>query len=262
MIIYPITFFDYLEIMLIAYTLYHISMWLQKDRCFPLLVYAYMYGFCCCIAYIAGLHVILLLIPYSTLIFCMVGIIMHKDALQKNLIAHKHINSAAKTQDPQWLEHMLSSALIHINNQKQCTILIEHTDDMSAFIHTPFILNTPTDKIFLDIIMNRYVFDGTHMIWLRSSGIIMSCKAQWKQQTSFDPDVQQEFALLHTHKTDAIVCFINQKERTCTLIISGNTIPHLTIYNACQLIRKHINVYNQSDIVQRNPYDVPPFHHI
>lgn len=251
---FPLIWQEYIEIGLIAFIIYNVSVWLRKDKHTPLLGYAYMYGMVVCAAYALELHAVITLLPIVTPLFFIVGVIIHQDILQKNIVTHKHITYKTPL-DPQWLELIFSKSLTHINKQKQIILLIEHTDDISPFISTSFKLYNAIHKDLLDICMHPSVFDGSYMIWIQSSGTLISSHALWHQQqqgTLPDTDMQQELSLLYTRKTDALVCTIDQQQRTCTLLIYGKTISLLTTHNACQLIRKHIQTLDTSVNVQRN----------
>jgi len=253
---YPITLADYSEILCIAIIAYKLSAWLRKDTHTPLLAYAYCYGAALLCAYLFELPVILALAPFITPIFFIMGIILHQESLQKNIITHKHSTQTIPP-DANWLEYLLSSALMHINEQKSITFVLEHTDNISPFLIAPCMLNVKIHKSLLDIMLNPHIYETNHMVWIQSSGTLMSSQAMWKNPSniSFDDNINKEFSLLYTHKTDALVCILDQQSRTCTLIIKGNTMPHLTTYNAIQLIRKHIQCAAETVITKKVPHE-------
>lgn len=241
MIIYPQNWYDYSEILLIAIPIYVISGWLQKDTHTPLLGYAYLYGVIAFGAYTLQLQVILTLLPITTLLFFMFGLIIHQDMLQKNIVTHKHI-SYEELIEPQWIEHLLSSALATINPQKSVTIVIERTDSLRPFLITPFILKTKPHKALLDILLHAQTYDGTHMLWVQQNGLIISSQALWHhtQALSIDPTMHNDISLFYTQKTDALVCIVYQATRTCTLMIHGTSITNITMHNTHKLIQKYI----------------------
>ena len=173
----------------------------------------------------------------------MLFIMMHQEALQRNLVALKNITPAyAQTDD--WLETLLQSCLVIINKNKSVTCVIENHDRLDEFIDFPLLINADMRKGILELLLETPSYDHHKMIWADTHGRLRAINATWKvldtQQTTHQQGTWHEHAMLYSTQTDALVFHVNPITRNFTIIVHNKQFDNVTAHHALKLIQKHI----------------------
>ena len=201
------------------------------------------YGYCSVwgISYLAGFVTISsFLIAYSPLILTLL-VIGHQHSLQKNLVA-LHKIQARKQPATNWVEAMMRTILVTINDNKSITCLIERSDDLSNLIQAPFLIQAPVSEQLLTMVMQNNAFDDAKMVWLGDTGTLMAINSQWNHsletQVTDTKSTWYEDALLFTAKTDAIMIHADAESRLFTIISDGSTYEQLMATQARDLVTR------------------------
>ena len=124
---------DPLEILFFITIFYFFSLWLKKDRQKNLLFYFYCYCCVIIIAFYAQLPTLSTMLFLSAPVALMLFILVHQETLQKNFISLKNA-SAPKILPTDWLEELLRTCLVAINNNKEVLCVIEHRNNLETFL--------------------------------------------------------------------------------------------------------------------------------
>ncbi len=275
----PTTWHDGIEILFFSSLFYYLALWLRKDRQQNLLWYFYGYCAVTLIAYNANLPTVSFFLLLFSPAIIMLFIIMHQDILQRNFVALRHI-TPAHTTTHNWLEALIQTCLIVINNNKTITCIIERNDNMHTFLHVPFIVHAPLHTALLEVLVNCDSYDQHKMVWIDAHGNLEGINAAWRHsiiQTSHHENMEQtqdkthgektsldkarmekinlekahiekmhlektslEDALLYTTKTDALIFTINPETRTFTIIMCGNQLQKVSAHHAYTTIQKYL----------------------
>jgi len=252
--ILPITWHDGIEILFFSSLFYYLALWLRKDRQQNLLWYFYGYYAVTLIAYHANLPTVSLFLLVFSPAIIMLFIIVHQEILQRNFVALRRI-TPAHTTTHNWLEALIQTCLIVINNNKSITCIIERNDNMHTFLHVPFIIHAPLHTALLEVLIDSDSYDQHKMVWVDAHGNLEGINATWRHaltEQSNQEDLVQlsegnllEDALLYTTKTDALIFTINPKTRTFTIIMQGNQLQKVSAHHACTTIQKYLtNMHN------------------
>ena len=232
---------DMIEITVFSALFYYVALWLKKDSHKNMLLG--FYGYCSVwgISYLAGFVTISsFLIAYSPLILTLL-VIGHQHSLQKNLVA-LHKIQARKQPASNWVEAMMRTILVTINDNKSITCLIERSDDLSNLIQAPFLIQAPVSEQLLTMVMQNNAFDDAKMVWLGDTGTLMAINSQWNHAletpVSDKKATWYEDALLFTAKTDAIMIHADAESRLFTIISDGSTYEQLMATQARDLITR------------------------
>lgn len=242
---------DALEILFFTTIIYYFSLWLKKDRQKNLLGYFYAYCLVAFVAYHAQLSALTFLLAVTSPVMLMLFILMHQTTLQKNFIALRTITPAHK-ETTDWLETLMRSCLIALNNNKEILCVLEHTDSLQDFLSTPLIFRTPLHEQLLDIIINSNSYTQERLLWITTGGILQGINAQWNTAHLSEAHVLstwQDNALFFTSKTDALVFHLAPNSRLFTIIVHGKEFSTITSSQALIFIKKHCAV-PRSDSVQ------------
>jgi len=241
---------DIIEILLLSSLLYYIARWLKKDTQKNLLPYFFGYCLIALLAWTAPLPTIAYFVAWYTPAVLMLFMLMHQETLQRNLVALKNITPATISTDEDWLETLLSSCLVIINNNKEITCVIEHRNHLQNFLHAPLLINADLRKGILELLLESASYNHHKMIWVDTTGRLRAINASWsltKKQVFADNAPLLQEALAHTTQTDALVFHINPVTRTFTIIAHGKTFDNVTAHHALQLIRRHIHSSKRSN---------------
>lgn len=252
--ILPITWHDGIEILFFSSLFYYLALWLRKDRQQNLLWYFYGYSAITLIAYHAQLPTVSLFLLLFSPAIIMLFITIHQDILQRNFVALRHITQAEKTTH-NWLEALIQTCLIVINNNKSITCIIERNDNMHTFLQVPFIIHAPLHTALLEVLINSDSYDQHKMVWIDAHGNLEGINATWRhgltQENNQESMIQfsegnlLEDALLYTTKTDALIFSITPETRTFTIITQGNQLHKVTAHHAYTTIQKYLkNMHN------------------
>lgn len=254
-----------IEIVFFSYLFYFITNWLKKDTSKNLLPYFYGY---CLIAF-CSYNLQLTTINYALFVFAPAGlclfILAHQDTLQRNFVALKNITPLPK-QSNNWIELLFRSLLQAVSLQKKIIVLIECTDSLDPFLHTPFALNAPLTYDLLMLLTHSPSYDLDSYIWINKQGIIRGINSAWKKPFALKSTLATKAddwisnALVYTSKTDACMFLIDPDTSRCTIIHGGQQQKNIQTNHAMQIImmltkQKKEMVYetNKKNHAQRTP---------
>jgi len=238
---------DSIEIIFFCFTFYAISIWLQKDRQKPLLLYFYGYCFITIAAYYTNLSTLTTVLFFSAPATSMLFILLHQTTLQKNIITPKKYVPAQQKKDD-WLETFFRSCLIAMNNNTPVLCVIEHTDALNTFLTTPLPLSSPIQEQLLSLLFSSSVYDPEKLVWITTQGTLCGINATWN--SSYDPDWQKSSltstvpgyhnALFFTQKTDALIFYLDPNKRSISLFIQGTLFENISIQQTLQRIKNYV----------------------
>lgn len=243
---YFFTWRDALEILCLTTAIYYFSLWLTKDRQKNLLPAFYGYCLLLCFAYNAQLttlsQLMLLFSPMIGTIF----FLLHQQTLQRNFIALRNVQPA-RAQNDDWLETLIQTALIALNNKKEILCVIERHDSLQEVINTPLTLHANLKKGLLDILLDSQSFNHQQMLWLNAQGIVLGMNAQWSTLPILTTDEQgseeiswKDAALFFSAKTDAIIIKTNAHKRSFDVVVYGKTYDNVTASNIIPVLKKYL----------------------
>lgn len=250
---------DAIEVLFFTTIFYWLITWLHKDSEKKLLPYFFSY----CILTLVSHMMALSSITYTLLIFSpvtiMLFILVHQDTLQRNMIALKHNTKEPITRTQKdWLSILLRSGLQAISHGKSIIILLEHTDMLRSYLTTEYQCESYLSEGFFSLILNSTSYSPQKMIWINSKGTLCGInttwKASWHPETYTEPNAWIDDALIYTDKTDCLLLYLDAKNHRCTLTMQGKIYEKLTIDQAADHIKKHIE-YNHYSIEKGFHYD-------
>jgi hypothetical protein len=238
---------DSVEILFFATAVYYFSLWLKKDRHKNLLGYFYSYCLIAFTAYQANLSTVTTLLCVASPVVILLFIVLHQTTLQKNFVTLRNIVPAHKdTTD--WLEIVIRSCLVALNNNKEIACVIEHQDSLQEHLTTPLTLNAHVKEDLLNIVFESQSFNQQQLVWINSRGMLLGMNAQWHtlpekswefatHTTSLD---WQQAALFYTSKTDALLFHIAPTTRTFAIVVHGKLFDAIPTSNALPFIKKYL----------------------
>lgn len=243
---YFLTWRAIVEILFFSTLFYQISLWLKKDRHLNLL--GYWYGYCVVglVAHALQLNtissVLFLFAPTIIMLFMM----MHQEQLQKNFVALRTLQPA-RTPTADWVEQLIRSCLVSVNNNKGLICVIERTDSLQDFLTTNCLFNAELHGATFDTLITSDIFNDKKLVWLNDHGTLRGLNASWDLgiddvwHAAADIPAWQQDALFFTQKTDAIVLGITTANRSFTIIARGKRYENIAAHNALKFLKKIIN---------------------
>ncbi len=243
---------DFIEIVFFSSLFYYASRWLKKDKQKNLLIPFYSYCALCFSAHYLELttvsYTLFLFAPVAAMIF----IVIHQEQLQRNFISLKNI-TPAKQVHLDWLETLIKTALLTINNGKKVTYIIEREDSPQDTISTSLQFNAQLEQGLLEILIASSSFDQNRMIWVNTKGQLVGINAEWRTPSSsveFETAAEKlpqwkKNALFFTTKTDSIVVHINPTSRTFDVVLNGMVIDRMHATKTLELLKKYV-VYKKN----------------
>lgn len=237
---------DCVEVFFFSTVFYYFSLWLKHDNQKNLLSYFYTYCGITLGAYALQLTTISFFMVLASPMVFVLFVVFHQDILQKNFVALKNIKPAHKA-PVDWLDTLVRVCLIAINNNKEVLCVIEHSDNLDAFLEKSYPLKTDIDKELLNIVMQSSVFDQRKIIHINTYGRLLGINAAWSTQldeqwiTKEAKELHkwQQDALWVTSKTDALVLKTTPKTGSFVLIVRGKKYEKIKAAN----IKKFVNNY-------------------
>jgi hypothetical protein len=242
------------EILFFSALFYQVALWLKKDHTKNLLPYFYGLMLLAFGAHILHLPSISYIMLVSWPIALMLFIVMHQKTLQHNLIALKNIQvSKAPTAD--WIETVVAHCLTSLNNNTPLYCVIENSDALDTFLHSPLMIEAPLQKELLAFIKSSSSFNPDTMLWVNSHGIVRGINCTWRSylnntgtynssganSQSYLQDWKND-TLLHTSNTDTLALFADPATRSFTLIHRGKVAHHLNAQHVLyQLTKEYKN---------------------
>lgn len=241
---------DCIEIVVLTVIFYQTARWLHYDKQSKLLMYALMFAFAGLSAYLLELSTLTTLFAWYCPTISTLFILFHHKTLQRNFIALTETPQQTKTSDD-WLEIIMSLALYNMHHARATQCIIQHTHELSDFVHSSFLLNTPIQQELLTILCDSNSYKETEALWIQSNGMLRGINTVWRQQskqkqlkTSGAHTTQsmlgnQEILTLTT-QTDALVFMLDPVSSLFTVIIGNTIFKQISAHHAVQLIKKHI----------------------
>lgn len=238
---------DILEILFFSTIMYYFSLWLKKDRQKNLLLYFYSY--CAIVLTTHHLH----LTTVSSFLFItspitiMLFILFHQELLQRNFVMLRNIKTSHPEQGD-WLETLLRTTLVAVNNNKEIQCIIEHHDSLATIVTTPLVLYADLQKNLLDMLLESDAFDQHKMVLVNSHGRLLGINASWNAQLHeswIADDVKskekwQQDALFFTAKTDAIIFKITPANRSFDIVAQGKIFNNVSAPLALKTMQKYL----------------------
>ena len=254
-----LTWRDCMEIFFFSCMVYSLTKWLKKDTEKNLLPYFYGY----CLITLCSYHLQLPTVTYCSFLFAPVVIMLfmlfHQETLQRNLIALKNISPPAH--HPQdWLETVLRHMLKALNEKKSLLLLLEHTDSLSSYLEVAYSLDAHITEGTFHLLFEKELYDPMSMLWIKSDGTLRGInsvwKASWHPSHYSDSRAWIDDAIAYTTKTDAVIMQLNPEDHACTVAFNGTIHEKISVDQAAQLIKKHIEYPIQSQVKKGYEYGV------
>ncbi len=252
-IITIINWHDAIEIIFFSSVIYYFSRWLVGDKQKNLLFAFYGY----CIALIAAFHFnlssIATLLFIGSPIIAVIFILLHKETLQRNFITLKNVIPAQAPVQEHWLESLMRSCLIAMNNNKELLCVIEQKDSLVELLDTRFFIDAPLHKGLLDLLLENSSFESKKIVWITQNGLLRAINAEWKlteQESHFPaqnnmPAWKQEASFISS-KTDAIIFKASAEQRLFDVIVEEKHFEQLNTSTMIKLIKKYQGILEQS----------------
>lgn len=239
-----LTWRDCIEILFFATTFYYLILWLKKDTEKKLL--PYFYGYCALtfLTYTMQLSTITYCLFLFSPVIIMLFMLMHQDLLQRNMIALKNITATTKpSQD--WLSCIMRNSLKALHDNKEILILIEHTDSLSPYLKSQYMIKAPITDDFMTLLLNNNLCNAQHMVWIKTDGtaqgVHVSWKASWHPASYNNTNEWIDDAVAYTTKTDAVIMHTDAQKQRYTIAYNGKIQQELTVEQAGQIIQKQTN---------------------
>lgn len=257
---YFVTWRAIVEILFFSTLFYQLALWLKRDRHHNLLAYWYSYCLIGLVAYALQLKTISSVLFFFTPAIIMLFLMMHQEQLQKNFVALRSL-TPSRSPSPDWLEQLIRSCLVAVNNNKALICVIERKDSLQDFLTSPFIFNAELHSATFDMLITGNAYDDSTLIWLNDHGVLRGINATWnapkdeiwKSDASELPAWQHD-ALFFTAKTDAITIGIDPKHRTFTIITRGKRFENIAAHNALKFVKKLITL-NEEGAIHYEKYE-------
>ncbi len=248
-IIQLLTARDALEIIFFSCVVYRFSRWLKQDHQKNLIPYVYTYASVTACAYYMPLPTVALFLLVSAPVGLVALIVLHQETLQKNFITLKNYVPAQRD-NTDWVETLIRSSLIAVNNNKTVRCVIETGDSLTTMLSTSLSLHAHVNQELLDIVFTSTACKPETMIWMSADGIIKGINTSWNahydttwvDHTMHNLAQWKQDALVFTKKTDALIFNITPDTRSFELIINGTAFDQVSATHALHMIQKHITI--------------------
>lgn len=238
---------DGIEILFFAVAFFYAAEWFKQDRTQPLLGYFYGYLALTLASYFTGLFAISFVLCALSSAVAMVFILIHQNTLQKNYVALRNLTPRKQAHQSNWVELLVRSCLVAMNNKKPVMCVIEQRDSLSQFIWAPFTLNSYIQPGLIELLLQNPAYDPNTFLRINQEGKLLAIQCSWEQfgQEQFT-SVWHEDALLFTAKTDAVVMYADPNTHTFSLIAHDKLIEGLSAPQAVRLMSSYVVQPRQS----------------
>lgn len=233
---------DSIEILFFAVALFYAAQWLKQDRTQPLLGYLYSYLALTLGSYFFGLFSVSYALCALSPACAMVFILIHQKTLQRNYVALRNLTPRKQLHNANWVELLVRSCLVTMNNKKPVMCVIEQRDSLAQFIWAPFILNSYVQPGLIELLLQNPTYDHNSFLWLNHEGKLQAIACNWQQfgQEQTFSTVWHEDALLYTSKTDAVVIYADPHSHTFSIIAQDKLIENLSAPQAVRIINSYV----------------------
>ncbi len=238
------SFRDVLEILLFSGILYYFSRWLALHVTRKLVIMMYSYCLLIIVAYALSLPLIFNFLVVGAPVACMLLMLMHQNLLQKNFVVPQKIVPARR--DQSWIEALVQSCMIASAQNKTVTIVIQHHDDIRAYIHNGCLIESPCHKELLLMLLQSATYNSESFVYIDSDGMIVSLNSVFKNvgdRPSCDSPLSatQESALVLSAKTDALIVHCDHGTCIFNVILRGSITSKLTAQSCTRLIDDYVH---------------------
>lgn len=234
---------DVLEILFFSCVVYAVQVWLSHDTHKPLL--GYWYGYCSLwiLSYCLQLATLTCAMSMALPVLLIMFVLVHQRTLQKNYVA-LHSQSLLQTTQDGWLDQLLKTALVLMNMNKPFWCIIEHTESLETMVHTDVPLDAAVTNPMLMLLLEHTSLTAEKCLWITTKGNIRGIHAAWNgaADVAFVDTTKvpwQQDASFFTGLTDALMLYVDAASRSCTLVVSGAILEHLTVQEVALYIKKH-----------------------
>lgn len=181
----------------------------------------------------------------------MLFILVHQTSLQKNFVSLKNLQTPNLITSTNWLQILLRSCLIAMNQKQTVYCIIEGQDAIGGFVTTPFIITSKLQPEFLDLLMCSTSYNPQQMIWVNKVGTLVGINSSWNptgliaDQATSTLELWRQNCLLFTAKTDLIAFQIDPIKRTFEIISQGKTSSPLPIDQGIKLLQQKLQAIKQ-----------------
>lgn len=238
---------DLIEIAFFSTVIYYFSLWLIGDKQKELLFYFYGYCAATIAAFTFNLPAIASLLFIGSPVITVIFIMLHQETLQRNFITLKNIIPAQKMHTENWIELLIRSCVMAMNNNKELLCVVEQKDSLSHLLRSSFYIDAPLHKGLLDILIESETFESKKIIWIGQNGVLRAINAEWIIPNT-DPLIaydhneisswKQEAGLI-SHKTDALIFKTCPDSRLFDVIVQEKHIEQLNTSMMIKLMKKY-----------------------
>jgi hypothetical protein len=226
---------DYTEIFSFSLLVYYISCWLAKDNKNNLLPIFYGYVATVFLSFLICLPTItnaLLAFAPALLMFLFM---VHTTTLQKNFIAFTRTPSKDVVVVADWVEILIRNCLYALADNKKIICLIEHTHDLSSYVHCPLVIQAPIHEAVFHCFVKSPLFHTNQMVWVSTSGFYKGINTTL--QNAHSSDWHTQGILLTTH-TDALILTVHDNH-SFNVMAEGKLITNIPATQIIPLLKKY-----------------------
>jgi hypothetical protein len=185
---------------------------------------------------------------FLTMMLPLIGvlsIILHQETLQKALLIPKRVIPAAAARDGDWLDILMRCCVQALHSKGAVMCVIERTDSLEGMLNSAAPFNVRLTYPLL--VKMLHIYEPTSFIWIKEPSLLIAIDAQWVGVDAKDVDSVhyqahswQRYAVLLTHKTDAIVICASGTEQLFTVVAQGTMAESVPVGTALRIIRRFI----------------------
>lgn len=243
------SWYDCLEIILLATAVYYFMRWLAQDTQKNLITWFYGYCALLCASFYLGLQSLHFLMLVTSPVVLMLFILVHQQILQKNFVTLTSLSPKALP-TAHWLEELIQGCLHALNKNREVFCIIERTDSLDQFLATNCIFNAEITQDLLDQLIIKTAHEGMVTLWVNHAGKLHGFNPTWRttpDEIWITQDVKalhawKQNALLMTEKSDALMFTISPTTRLCTIIIEGKIVNDLNAHHAFALLKNYCSL--------------------
>lgn len=250
--IYTFPYKDSVEILLIAFGVYKVLLWLKRDTEKNLLGAVYLYcGLFFSVHYL-DLHVLQFLLFVATPFVILFFMIIHQETLQKNFVKLS-IPPTAPQEEHRWIDELMQCCLSALNRRKEIIIVIERNDPLKSLIHAPYYIYAELKKDIFDILLEKHKSSHDYMIWINQKGKLVAINSFWTthlDETWITNEVKtmhtwKQFGLFITSKTDVLIIKVNPLTRSFDGIAQGTLREGMNAEHTASFLKKHLSLVKE-----------------
>lgn len=176
----------------------------------------------CSISYYGGYTLCTHIIPYTITPFLTYIILLHMHMRKIEFVPATHHTPSIHNNE--WLALCIKTIFNHPAAEEPITLVIEYSQAINSYLETLIKFDVPWNKdLFISLLYDPTVY--TKLIVIKNDGLIIGWNATWTiPKPTFTEYKKSDLHTYYTKTTDAIVCVVNPKKRTCSIIHHGTTL--------------------------------------